>query len=129
MTHFASSVLQLQQLESSADEGAGEAHVARSRPCECRVAPRAPEDDGAHCTAVKRKPLRRYLAAGLFLFGQGGSGCYMFTRSSEPWQAKHGITEFKTMCPEVFEVEDEELRSCAAKMSLTGKWAALLTPI
>ena len=42
---------QLQQLESSADEESGEAHVARSRPC--GVAPRAPEDEG-HIAKLSR---------------------------------------------------------------------------
>ena len=76
---------------------AGEAHVARSRPCERRVAPRAPEEDGTHCKAAKRKPLRHCLAASLFIFAREAQAAKCSREAASPGRPSKA-KEFKTVC-------------------------------
>ena len=95
MTIICHFIVAVQQLEAT-DEGAGEAHVARSRPCERRVAPRAPEM--RHITAGKRKPLRHYLSAGHF-FAREAQAAKSLRERSEPWRAS---MQNSTMCHQEF---------------------------
>ena len=77
-------------------EEPGETHVARSRPCERRVAPRAPET--RHITAGKRRPLRHYLSAGHF-FAREAQAAKSLRERSEPWRAS---MQNSTMCHQEF---------------------------